>query len=154
MSDQTRRRFAFWLWLLLVAFCGRVLGQIIVAIWHPRFLPPMSAWFSGLMPYRYLLPSQIVIIVVFTKVSIDVSRDCGYFALPHPLLARRTRIFGVLYLAAMILRYILRMSWHPDQRWVGGCIPIFFHWVLASYLLIWAGYSLLRVREHASAESA
>jgi len=53
--------------------------------------------------------------------------------------------FGVpavlyIYLSAMVLRYILRMSFYPDQRWFGGTIPIFFHWVLAAFLLVVAGF--------------
>jgi hypothetical protein len=34
----------------------------------------------------------------------------------------------------------IRMNLYPDQRWIGGCIPIFFHWVLASFILISGKY--------------
>jgi hypothetical protein len=36
----------------------------------------------------------------------------------------------------MILRYAVRMSLYPRERWTGGAIPIFFHWVLAAYVLV------------------
>jgi hypothetical protein len=47
------------LWLLLALFVLRVLGQALVAFFNVGFLPPMPAWYSGLMPYEYLLPSQL-----------------------------------------------------------------------------------------------
>ena len=36
----------------------------------------------------------------------------------------------------MIIRYVIRMSLYPHERWTGGLVPIFFHWVLAWFLLI------------------
>jgi hypothetical protein len=42
----------------------------------------------------------------------------------------------------MVIRYVIRMSLYPDQRWTGGSIPIFFHWVLASFILLVGRYHL------------
>jgi len=39
----------------------------------------MEAWYSGLMPYEYLLPSQIALIAVMAKICIDFTRERGYF---------------------------------------------------------------------------
>jgi hypothetical protein len=36
----------------------------------------------------------------------------------------------------MAVRYVVRMTRRPEQRWFGGTIPIFFHWVLAAYLFV------------------
>ena len=44
---------------------------------------------------------------------------------------------GSVYVLAMIVRYVIRMSLYPDQRWFGGCLPIFFHLILAGFLIIW-----------------
>ena len=41
----------------------------------------------------------------------------------------------MIYLTAMIARYAIRMGLYPQYRWTGGAIPIFFHWVLAVYVL-------------------
>ena len=60
--------------VLLVLFFGRVVGQILVATIAPTWLPPMARWYSGLMPYRYLLPTQIVFLVVMTAMTIGVAR--------------------------------------------------------------------------------
>ena len=98
------------LWVLLALFVCRVLGQLLVAVFAPSILPPMEAWYSGLMPYRYLLPSQILIIALFTKVAYDISSNTGFWARPQPRLGLWLRSFGGVYFAAMIIRYVLRMS--------------------------------------------
>jgi hypothetical protein len=33
----------------------------------------------------------------------------------------------------MIVRYVIRMTRRPDQRWLGGTIPIVFHCVVAAF---------------------
>ncbi len=35
---------------------------------------------------------------------------------------------------------MIRMYLCPVERWTGGSLPIFFHWVLASFLLIMGLY--------------
>ena len=45
-------------------------------------------------------------------------------------------VFSGVYALAMAIRYVVRMSRQPDQRWFGGTIPIVFHFVLASYLYV------------------
>jgi len=135
------RKYATWLLILLVLFCLRVAGQIFVAFGHVTFLPPMQEWYSGLLPYRYLLPAQFLIILLFSKICFDLFRGDGYFAMPRPRLGKPLTIFGVLYLESMIIRYILRMWLYPQERWTGGSIPIFFHWVLAAYVLVLASFN-------------
>ena len=138
MSVSPRQR-ALWLWLLLGLFCLRVTGQMLVAFRHVSFLPPMQEWQSGLLPYSVLLTSQFLIIALLAKVAADFTRQRGYFAIPNARLGTGAVYFGWIYLAAMVLRYPIRMTLHPEARWFGGTIPIFFHWVLASFVLI-VGY--------------
>src|SRR3954463_5107795 len=59
---------------LLVLFLGRVVAQIPAAPAARSWLPPMGRWYSGLMPYRNLLPTQIVFLVVMTAMTIGVDR--------------------------------------------------------------------------------
>jgi len=134
------RRYSIALLMLLFLFCLRVIGQMLVAFLHVPFLPPMKEWFSGLLPYPELLTSQFLIILLFSKVCFDFYRRQGYFAETSWRFGNNLWIFGWIYLSAMVLRYILRMSFYPDQRWFGGTIPIFFHWVLAAFLLVVAGF--------------
>jgi hypothetical protein len=44
--------------------------------------------------------------------------------------------FAVVYAVAMAVRYVVRMTRRPAQRWFGGTIPIVFHWVLASFVAV------------------
>lgn len=139
-STPLLHRYFWVLSFLLFLFCLRVLGQILVAFFHVSFLPPMKSWFSGLLPYPQLLVSQILIIWLYGKICLDFARGSGYFVNRNHVLGKGLLIFGSLYLGSMIARYVIRMSRYPQERWVGGCIPIFFHWVLASFLLVLGTY--------------
>jgi hypothetical protein len=114
------------LWSLLALFVLRVVGQALVAFFDVRFLPPMEAWYSGLMPYPYLLPSQIILIAVMARICLDFTRGRGFFFEPRKFFAGAWLWFGYLYLAAMIARAVFLWD-HP--------IPIVFHWVLASFVI-------------------
>jgi hypothetical protein len=100
----------------------------------------MEEWSSGLLPYPILLPTQLLIIAICTIVCWDFTRGEGYFVQTKPLFGHGVLWFGYVYLAAMILRYIIRMSLYPEARWFGGTIPIFFHWVLASFIIAFGQY--------------
>jgi hypothetical protein len=110
-----------------VLFILRVLGQALVAFADVRFLPPMEAWYSGLMPYEYLLPAQIVIIAVMGKICFDFTRRAGFFFENNRFFATAWLWFGYVYLVAMIARAVFLWD-HP--------IPIVFHWVLAAFVII------------------
>jgi hypothetical protein len=129
------RGYAVWLAILLGLFCLRVLGQVLVALFGVEWLPAMDEWQSGLLPYPVLLTAQALIIGLLGKVCLDFGRGLGFFVEPSPKLARFALPFGQIYFASMVVRYALRMTLHPEARWLGGTIPIFFHWVLASYVM-------------------
>lgn len=114
------------LWLLLALFVLRVLGQALVAFFDVGFLPPMTAWYSGLIPYEYLLPSQIAIVALMAKISVDFTRRSGFFYEAKKPFATAWLWFGYLYLAAMVARGVL--LWDRP-------IPIVFHWVLAAFVI-------------------
>ncbi len=137
--SRSARAIVPWLWLLLGLFCLRVFGQMLVVFAKVSFLPPLKEWQSGLLPYPVLLVSQFVIIALLSKVVADFTRGKGYFATPNAGLGRSLVYFGWIYLLGMALRYIIRMALYPEARWFGGTIPIFFHWVLASFVLL-VGY--------------
>jgi putative CocE/NonD family hydrolase len=130
------RRYALALWVLLALFTLRVAGQLLIAVGFGGSLPPWEEWFSGLVPYPQLLTSQIVIIIFLTKVCIDFTRERGFFVLPRRSLGTALLAFGSVYLGVMVTRYVIRMTLYPPERWTGGSIPIFFHWVLAAFILI------------------
>ena len=134
------RVYAPWLCLAFGLFCLRVLGQLVVATIEAGFLPPMEEWYSGLVPYPLLLVFQLLIIVLFGTVCLQFLRGRGWFVRPRARLGDSLLVFGAFYFAGMVLRYVLRMALYPSERWVGGSIPIFFHWVLASFILMVGHY--------------
>ena len=66
------------LWLLLLLFAARVGGQVLAAFFGVTWLPPMERWYSGLIPYPYLLASQILVIALMAKVCLDFTRGRGF----------------------------------------------------------------------------
>ena len=73
------RAYAAVMAVLLVLFIGRVLGQVLVATIAPSWLPPMARWYSGLMPYRYLLPTQVGFLALMTAMTLGVDRQRAPF---------------------------------------------------------------------------
>lgn len=120
------------LWLLTGLFAARVVGQVDVALRRPSWLPPMEDW--NLVPYRLLLPVQLVILGVMTWIDVSFSVSSG------PPTDRAKGFgwalvgFSAMYAGAMAVRYVVRMERRPAARWFGGTIPIVFHLVLATYL--------------------
>jgi|SRR5688572_11372478 len=124
-------RYALWLFTVLLT--GRVLGQLIVVLYAPRWLPPMGSWQSGLVSYPVLLSSQTVVLILMIWISFDFSRGAGFWVEPRPRLGLIVVWWSYLYAGAMVVRYVVRMVRMPDQRWFGGTIPIIFHTVVAAF---------------------
>ena len=126
--------------VLLVLFLGRVVGQILVATSAPAWLPPMARWYSGLMPYRYLLPTQIVFLAVMTAMTIAVDRR----AAPLGTLSATTGAWIVwasyVYALGMVARSIRYALAKPERR--GVLIPIVFHFVLAGFLFAYGSAAM------------
>ena len=122
-------------------FACRITGQILVEFFGVTFLPPSKEWFSGIISYPILLVFQIAIILLMAQVATDLTKGTGRFSHSSPVTAKNLRIFGSIYLLSMILRYIIRMYIYREERWTGGCIPIFFHWVLATFILAWGNFN-------------
>ena len=129
--------YASFLALFTLLLVGRVLGQLIVFLYAPRWLPPMEQWQSGLLPYPVLLASQFVVLTLMILISRDFARGSGFFVAPHPRGGLFSIGFACVYFAGMVVRYVIRMRRHPDQRWLGGTIPIVFHAFVAAFLFTW-----------------
>jgi hypothetical protein len=115
----------------LILFAGlfalRVAGQIGVAAFRPSWLPPMAEW--NFVPYRVLLPVQLVLLALMGALVAGSAE-------PGRGLARGLVAASLVYWAAMGVRFAVRMIRRPDQRWLGGTIPIVFHCVLAAFLFV------------------
>ena len=115
------------LWILLGVFALRVLGQLLVVAGMAPFLPPIDEWQSGLLPYPVLLASQILILALLITVCVQFSRGRGYFVRHRAWLATPLWVVGWIYATGMVVRYVLLRR---------DIIPVIFHIVLASFLLV------------------
>ncbi|HET9467330.1 MAG TPA: hypothetical protein VFO48_02915 [Vicinamibacterales bacterium] len=115
------------LWILLFLFALRVVGQLLVVAGTAPFLPPMDEWQSGLLPYPALFVSQMLILALLMTVCVQFSRGRGYFVRHHTWLATPLWIVGWIYAVGMVVRYSLLRR---------DIIPVIFHIVLASFLLV------------------
>ncbi len=122
-------------------FALRVSGQVLVVTRAPRWLPSNEHWYSGIMPYRYLLPGQLVLLAIMVMLTFDVYRGQGLFAADRwAKVAPFLMVLAWVYFAAMIIRYVLTMALKPDLRWFRRTIPIWFHMVLAAALWAFSDY--------------
>ena len=129
--------------LLAALFALRVTGQVLVEFFGASWLPPSQAWASGLIPHPILLVIQLVMLGAMLKIVHDVSQGRGFFATRPYAWSRFLVGFSKFYAGGMALRYLATMIFFPEMRWLGGVIPIFFHFVLAAFLYTWARSLLL-----------
>jgi hypothetical protein len=122
------------LWLFTALFVLRVAGQVLVAIRPRQWLPPMQQW--NLVPYRILLPIQLVFIAVMLWIDLAFTLETGLSTARNPGFGHFLIAFSAVYALAMPLRYMVRMYRRPGERWFGGTIPMVFHIVLAAYLYV------------------
>jgi hypothetical protein len=139
--------------LLTLLFLLRVSGQALVAQFGVTWLPAMEHWHSGLIPYSTLLTIQLLMLIVMLKITRDIWRGTGFFALVRPSWSRFLICFSAIYAGSMALRYALTMTFYPEMRWFGGTIPIFFHFVLAGFIYVMGRFHS-RAGSFASPESA
>ena len=126
--------------LMTILFACRVLGQALVAFVGVSWLPAMKQWFSGVIPYSSLLIIQLLMLMLMVRITGEVWRGTGTFAVVRPHWAEFLMKFACAYAGLMILRYALTMILHPEMRWLGDTIPIFFHFVLASFIFVIGHY--------------
>jgi hypothetical protein len=127
--------------VLLALFFARVLGQIVAATIAPPWLPPMRRWYSGLMPYRYLLPTQIVFLVVMAVTTLSIARRSAPLGTAAPAVGTWIIWASYAYALGMVVRSVRYASTPPERR--GVLIPIVFHFVLAAFLFTY-GRALIR----------
>ena len=123
---------------LLVLFLARVFGQVLAATVAPSWLPPMGRWYSGLMPYRYLLPAQIVFVVLMTALTISVANESAPLGGAAPAAGTRIVWASYVYALGMVVRAIRYVVAPPERR--GVLIPIIFHFVLAGFLFTYGRF--------------
>jgi hypothetical protein len=126
--------------VLLVLFFGRVVGQVVVVTMAPPWLPPMARWYSGLMPYRYLLPTQVVLLAAMTAMTIGVYRRSPPLGVLSAHAGSRIVWASYVYALAMAARALRYALATPEHR--GVLIPIVFHFVLAAFLFAYGSAAI------------
>lgn len=126
--------------LITALFACRVLGQALVAFVGVPWLPAMEQWFSGVIPYPSLLMIQLLMLMLMIKITGDIWRGHGAFAVVRPHWSDFLIKFSAGYAGLMVVRYLLTMILYPEMRWVGDIIPIIFHFVLAAFIFILGHY--------------
>jgi hypothetical protein len=140
-TDYSAQKLSIALWTITILFLCRVLGQLGVYFLEIEWLPPFSHWYSGLLPYQYLFPSQCLILLLMLKINRDVFQQSGFFSDSEIKTAMIIRWFSYIYAGGMLLRYAVTMYAYPERRWLGeGTIPVTFHILLALYLYLYSGY--------------
>lgn len=132
-------RFAGWFLLVFtLLFAVRVAGQLVVVLRAPHWLPPAESGQWNLMPYRLLLPIQLVFLAVMAWLGASFLAESG----PPTEPAFGWFVIGLsfVYATATAVRYVVRLRRRPGERWFGGAIPIVFHWVLAAFLFVFGSY--------------
>lgn len=140
IRPKADRKHFLILSFLLFLFCLRVAGQLLVALYQVPFLPPMQEWQSGLLPYSVLLTCQLLIICLFAKVCRDFFVQDGFFYRAKRVLAGPLMIFGKAYIVLNAARFLIWTVAFKHHIWFTGTIPIFFHFILASFLIIVAAH--------------
>jgi hypothetical protein len=118
-------RAAVVLTVLTLVFLARVAGQALVVFLGVTWLPPADSWYSGLLPYPLLLPTQILILIAQSMMDRAAWTGRPSFHRPRPRASRALRWLSYAYALAMAARYAITRT---------HSIPITFHWILAAYL--------------------
>lgn len=126
-----QKKHIILLWFFLSLFCFRVFAQILQFFFGFTFLPSFNSFQSGALSYPILVVFQFLIIVLLFRACIRATQSK---ITPKKRTGKILIHLGLLYASIMVLRYVLRMWIYPEERWIGGCIPIFFHLILAAFV--------------------
>lgn len=130
--------------LITAQFAVRVVGQALVAFVGVSWLPAMEQWFSGVIPYPSLLIIQLLMLMLMIKITGEIWRGKGTFAVVRPHWSNFLMKFSAAYAGLMVIRYALTMALHPEMRWFSDIIPIVFHFVLAGFIFVLGHYHQAR----------
>lgn len=136
-TQNSARWFALALFMLTGLFMFRVVAQLI-QVWHPvAVLPSFEVWQSGALPYPILLMFQVAILWVCLQI---VWRMFKGVVVAVPKKGRILLYLGGLYLVVMGIRLMIGLTVAPDHFWFGAVLPTIFHFVLATFMLVYGWY--------------
>lgn len=124
--------YALWLWVLFGLFCFRVISQLLQSKFSVPFLPPFEVWHSGALPYQYLVLLQLLIVIIYGAICIRFTLEK---VVPKKWIGKFFITLGVLYAGAMAIRLFVGL-FANSSAWFHAYLPIFFHFILALFLLV------------------
>ena len=131
---ETPSRHALVLVILMIAFAGRVVAQLVQLAYPGSWLPSFDQWQSGALPYAVLLAGQVAILGAQFHIFCSVRAA-------HAMLSNRShrvvRAFAHTYLAVMVVRLLAGLSGAAPGSWFDARLPTVFHLLLATFLLVW-----------------
>ena len=140
-----RKRDVVCLTILFLLFAFRVVAQLVQKFYALSFLPPFDKWQSGALPYPVLIAIQIIIILICTKLLVQLARGR---TTPKPMVSVIYMGLGGVYFSVMLFRLLGGLTFGSEHHWWSATIPTAFHLVLASFLLLLGRcYHRLRTRD-------
>lgn len=137
-------RYAPWLWVLTGLFVARVAAQLSLRFVDVPLLPPFDAWHGGVLPYGWLLGGQLIVVAVLVGTALAFSSGK---VVPAPRLGVVLLLLGTIYLGAMGVRLVLGLTVLDGHPWFTVRIPIVFHLVLATFVLLVGSFHAARPKE-------
>jgi hypothetical protein len=135
--SRAAHRCGWILGALSLLFALRVLGQAVQA-WAPQaFLPPFGAFQGSALPYWILLPAQLLILGLMLWLSWRV--ETGTLR-SNPRVGIILLWAGSIYLAAALGRLCIGLGLPDAPAWFRAWISGVWHVVLASFVLVLAGF--------------
>ncbi len=134
----------YGLCLLFSLFSFRVAAQLLQKFYPVSFLPPFEDWHSGALSYSALVGFQFILIALCLAAIREVR--CPTTS-PDPRKGKNFLVLGGVYFTVMIFRLIGGFTFAVSNHWFTTRIPIFFHLILASFVLVYGHFHAHTRRE-------
>ena len=128
-----RKQDVVCLTILFLLFTFRVVAQLVQKFYALSFIPQFDKWQSGALPYPVLIAIQLIIILICTKLLVQLARGR---TTPKPMVGVIYMGLGGVYFSVMLFRLVGGLTFGSEHHWWSATIPTAFHLVLASFLLL------------------
>lgn len=142
-----------WCYILFMALLTglygfRVAGQYVQRTVPVTWLPAAHLWQDGGMSYSYASPLQIAVLLFMV---ISTFRAARHAIVPRRWKRRLAHLIGWVYLAVTVVRMVPGISIPPTYAWLETSFALFFHLVVAIYMIalaVYLDYDATRRKEH------
>jgi hypothetical protein len=131
--------YVYLLWVLILLFLLRVIGQMIQQLNSVSWLPPIDVWQGSSLPYGFLLSSQIIILGVMIRIT---RQHASARVQKNPIKGKWLLALGTLYFFGMSARLVIGLANLSSHPWFHKSLPAFFHLVLATFVLSLAAFHM------------